>query len=905
MAALNSIYQWYFDNFLNENTGPDLNNLWLVSITPQEGEARFLDILKQEAARFDYASASVQARTGIVTDYATKDMAKMVDATWKANVKSVPANLNVNGWGSNGILININQVDIPTDTLNTKNAEMGPGYTWVPPMLADNHAPFQPFQLQFYYTAYPFSEFIIRPWTMAVNRYGLKLRASRAHITCTLFTKHNQLYLGNTNWSPKFQYKFYSCYPQGNPQVQLNYTDDGQDKATQVAFGYDFYRIGIPDKRYLEPKPTSETEIKQGTFLKGLRDLVVVNPEEFDESGIYDPFEAEGLSRNMGGMAAVAAAEAAGAKPNEDDTPVPDDIIYVEQSLTETDEALMDVKANPAISKAVSAGVKKVDGDEPSMQANANPAVKAVNQSFAGPTENDEPKDVAPEMVFPDEEDEATEHSEEVGYVFANSNPIDGDEPTGEMPQKVLPPREDEATERSPEVLMARAWTMLRGLTMRNDEPRRAPYSAVSIPLDDEVQSFAYMFAQPNPMDEPGSITYTFAMPDMMDEPLWTTQMFAFVNPLDEPFFVPYIPGFVDFDDDPHHVASMYEFVNPLDDPNMVPTTWMGVNPDDDPFKVPTRPMGVNPDDDPDKVGNPILKIGPDEPEKVPEEPVSPDADDDPNEIPIVLEGVDPEDEPRDIGVAKPGIGDDEPRDIPLNVGESDPDDEPGDVDVTGGPDENDEPGNIPNVGLSVDENDDPDKLNFKGRKVNDEDDPEKVNFDGRDIPEDDEVEKVKMDIVEPDKDDEVEDNLKVPTFDIDNDESEKVAVKNIDPEYDEPNTEKRQDVLPEYDEPQIEKQQEVVPEYDEPPIFTQPVTQPEYDEPNMSITTNNPSIGSDEPDFTAQIKNVQVGEDEPTFNSIPAKSLGDGEPTTIKVPEIRPEVWEISLKNFAFRAPK
>ena len=271
MAEFGGIYEWYYRTFLNEYSGPDLNNLWIVSISPQEGEEKFRSAIKMEAARFDVDGNAVD-QYGIVDGWAGKSLAAMVDSTWQANTAVLPETLNIEGWGSSNVLVAVNNVMIPTDVLNTKNAEMGPGYTWVPPMMADLHQPFQPLQLSFYYTAYPFSEFIVRPWTMAVNRYGLKLRCLRAHIVCTLFSRRNMVLPGTNNWVPKFQYIFYSCYPQGTPNITLDYNDDGIDKTSQIGFGYDFYRIRIPLAKYPNIRKASEDFEHSDEFIGYIRD---------------------------------------------------------------------------------------------------------------------------------------------------------------------------------------------------------------------------------------------------------------------------------------------------------------------------------------------------------------------------------------------------------------------------------------------------------------------------------------------------------------------------------------------------------------------------------------------------------------------------------------------------------
>ena len=295
-TSFRSIYQWYYDNFFASNIGLDLNNLWVVSIATQEGDELFLEMLRKEAARFDVESTGID-EFGDVRNRGGMSMVKMVDETWKNNTKQIPPIYNIENWGSNNVLIAVNKVSLPSDMIKTKNVEMGNGYTWVPPMLADRHDPFTPLQLTFYYTTYPFSEFIVRPWMMAINRYGLKLRSTRAHITCTLFTKRNPLDK-TVNWFPKFQYKFYSCYPLGVPQVDFAYDNDALEKSGTIQFGYDYYKITIPDSRYYDwggenrtldthPGPGVEEfnkEVWNGTSTKSkYNDLEIILDKTFDE----------------------------------------------------------------------------------------------------------------------------------------------------------------------------------------------------------------------------------------------------------------------------------------------------------------------------------------------------------------------------------------------------------------------------------------------------------------------------------------------------------------------------------------------------------------------------------------------------------------------------------------------
>lgn len=272
-----SIYQWYYDVFLNANWGLDYNNIWFVTIFPQDGDLKkFLNAVATEAARFDVESTGTDDQ-GIVTGYSGKTMAQMVKTAWNYNVGKIPDNCNIVGWNAGNILLPVTSVRIPKDSINTKTVEMGAGYTWVPPILADKHQQFAPLILDMYYTAYPFGEFVVRPWSMAINRFGLKARMLRCNICCTLFTKNNH-YLGKgvgNNWFPKFEYRYYSCYPLGVPDLNFKTGDEDLTKTTSISFGYDFYRISIPNKAYLKPLHNPVTDVTQDEFKAGLAHITI------------------------------------------------------------------------------------------------------------------------------------------------------------------------------------------------------------------------------------------------------------------------------------------------------------------------------------------------------------------------------------------------------------------------------------------------------------------------------------------------------------------------------------------------------------------------------------------------------------------------------------------------------
>lgn len=272
---IKSIYQWYYDAFLAANWGLDYNNIWFVSIYPQDGDlGKFLKAVGTEAARFDVKSTGVDEQ-GIVNGYNGLDLAKMVETAWNYNIGKLPDNCNIVGADSFGgnVLLPVTNVRIPKDTINTQTVEMGAGYTWVPPILADKHPQFAPLVLDMYYTAYPFGEFVIRPWSMAINRFGLKPRQLRCNICCSLFTKNNH-YLARShgnNWAPKFEYRFYSCYPLGVPEIPFSTDNEELTKTTSISFGYDFYRVSIPNAAYIKPLHNSVTDAKAKEFSSALK----------------------------------------------------------------------------------------------------------------------------------------------------------------------------------------------------------------------------------------------------------------------------------------------------------------------------------------------------------------------------------------------------------------------------------------------------------------------------------------------------------------------------------------------------------------------------------------------------------------------------------------------------------
>lgn len=276
LPPLKSIYQWYYDVFLTANWGLDYNNLWLVTIYPQDGDlGKFIDAVSTEAARFDVGSTGID-RQGIVNGYDSKDLAKMVQTAWNFNIGKLPEDCNIIGWNAGNILMPVTSVRIPKDVINTATVEMGAGYTWVPPILADKHQQFAPLILDMYYTAYPFSEFVVRPWSMAINRFGLKSRRLRCNISCSLFTKNNHYKsrsAGN-NWFPKFEYRFYSCYPLGVPDLNFKTDDEDLTKTTSISFGYDFYRVSLHDPAYITPVSNTETDATPQEFADYIRNGV-------------------------------------------------------------------------------------------------------------------------------------------------------------------------------------------------------------------------------------------------------------------------------------------------------------------------------------------------------------------------------------------------------------------------------------------------------------------------------------------------------------------------------------------------------------------------------------------------------------------------------------------------------
>lgn len=243
--SLKSLVSWYYTQFLIQPRGLDNNSLWLVTIYPQDANLLgFIDMIQTEAARFDVNVKAV-GNDGIPGGYSGSTMGKMVDRAWLANVLPLGDQAtNLDGWGASNVLASVVDVTLPPDNIATKAVDLGPGYTWVPPILADKHSKFNPLALTFYYTTYPFSEFIIRPWSMAINRWGLKLAKLRCNMVLTLFSRTNQWKHPNgRDWVHKYDYRFYGCYPLGVPNLRFDYKDSAQDKTVTVQFGYDFYRI--------------------------------------------------------------------------------------------------------------------------------------------------------------------------------------------------------------------------------------------------------------------------------------------------------------------------------------------------------------------------------------------------------------------------------------------------------------------------------------------------------------------------------------------------------------------------------------------------------------------------------------------------------------------------------------
>ena len=78
------------------------------------------------------------------------------------------------------------------------------------------------------------------------------------------------------------------CYPLGVPNLDFTYDNDAQDKSVAIQFGYDFYRITIPDPKYSEINRFKG--VNQDTFISVMKQSVekVPNTEDFYDSPGYN-----------------------------------------------------------------------------------------------------------------------------------------------------------------------------------------------------------------------------------------------------------------------------------------------------------------------------------------------------------------------------------------------------------------------------------------------------------------------------------------------------------------------------------------------------------------------------------------------------------------------------------------
>ena len=663
-APIKSIYQWYYEQFANTNQGFDLNNLWLVTIYPQDGNLdAFKAVVKSEAARFDVGSTATDV-VGRVTGYEGTNLAKMVDAAWSANVIQLPKGYNINDWAAGNVLVSVKSVMIPTDQIKTKTAEMGAGYTWVPPIFADKHEAFQPFTLTLYYTTYPFSEFIVRPWAMGINRYGLKLRALRCNIVCTLFTKNNHLINNNNDWFPKFEYRFYGCYPLGVPNLDFTYDNDAQDKSVAIQFGYDFYRITIPDPKYSEINRFKG--VNQDTFISVMKQSVekVPNTEDFYDSPGYnsdDNKKTNDGSRSYTARANILSRPGANGtlKGTVGQDSFGDVAWYTIDGLGGDDPGPKSLKSDPKPSpydNTMKNGLDDV-GNRQSEKLIENQGNSAGITAKKSPHESniigdvDTPNGITWTEIKPPYLDWPL-------FILSLDFPPDrDDDPFDIMSIDMKPNENDDPTKvgvgRTPNI--------------DGDDPNRVAFDATGAIANDEAENVAENGVIVDVFDEPDSVTEILSLPDEDDTPEDISLEPVEVDGNDEPDRnldatqmgigedeprrdLPSQIMSVDYDEPDRNLKA--SAVNPqYDEPDAhLPSVdsapieedepirirdMKGSVKDDDPDKIRFRNRGVRPNDDPEKVKSRSIEVGEkDDPDKIKKmREIAPRDNDDPDDI--------------------------------------------------------------------------------------------------------------------------------------------------------------------------------------------------------------------------------------------------------------------------------
>lgn len=640
LPPLKSIYQWYYDVFLTANWGLDYNNLWLVTIYPQDGDlGKFIDAVSTEAARFDVGSTGIDQQ-GIVNGYDSKDLAKMVQTAWNFNIGKLPEDCNIIGWNAGNILMPVTSVRIPKDVINTATVEMGAGYTWVPPILADKHQQFAPLILDMYYTAYPFSEFVVRPWSMAINRFGLKSRRLRCNICCSLFTKNNHYKsrsAGN-NWFPKFEYRFYSCYPLGVPDLNFKTDDEDLTKTTSISFGYDFYRVSIHDPAYITPISNKTTDATPQEFAdyiqKGVNTQIQGAPKSSRDPSpasdddtvsestplIINKTDIVGdnpTKQELEGKFTIKQLPSAPRSSRDPSPSTDDDAVTVETPL------IMNKKNidNDVATRAMTFTEKMVGGPDDDVVVDGTTLGKDLRVSFF-----DEPLIPLSIMLPVNPFDDPFAVTSMVGRVGP-------DEPNG-------------------------VGVQMEGVNP-NDEPDGVNSELAAVDGDDEPIDLGFEANGGIDGDEPDSVTNAILSIDMYDEPTDAKSEGIVPDSYDEPTDAKSSRVVADSDDEPSRLGfeplvigeeypnPVPEMVNPDDEDVSVPDTKKAVDSSDEPDKFKFDVVDSDEDDDPDSVKSNDFDIFEDEPDNVRFKPSKDIDKDEPDSVSTTPEKDIDDDEPQ------------------------------------------------------------------------------------------------------------------------------------------------------------------------------------------------------------------------------------------------------------------
>jgi hypothetical protein len=208
------IYEKFFNKLLTSSNSIPIQSLWLVAFTPPAGSGNWP---KAWIKGVDDNEGGWEIKNGY-------------------NIASNTGNLD----GAIGALF-AQAVNIPGDSLEYERAGTGiEGNTrFAKGLIGSGRSEFTNLSISFLETDTSFSEYIIRPWLLNVNYYGLKRRATkenRADINIYHFAKDG----ANKPLRLRKGYLFKAAAPINVDTEEYNYGGD-EVKQRQVEFVYDRY----------------------------------------------------------------------------------------------------------------------------------------------------------------------------------------------------------------------------------------------------------------------------------------------------------------------------------------------------------------------------------------------------------------------------------------------------------------------------------------------------------------------------------------------------------------------------------------------------------------------------------------------------------------------------------------